>query len=86
MQRKCIANISDKRPSQANRSVPLNLDQATISPSRGPTYDQAYLNELKSSTPSVKPANVDPYDADMSMDVDSSDISTRSIDIFQGKF
>ncbi|KAJ2933384.1 hypothetical protein H1R20_g3695, partial [Candolleomyces eurysporus] len=64
-------------------SVPLDLDQATISPSRGPTYDQAYLNELKSSTPSARPANVDPYDADMSMDVDSGDISTRTIDVFQ---
>ncbi|KAF5389187.1 hypothetical protein D9757_003414 [Collybiopsis confluens] len=56
------------------RNIPDNLDQATISPSRhsGPTYDKAYLNELKKSTPSARaptPTTLDPYDADMSMDV-----------------
>ncbi|KAG7098864.1 hypothetical protein E1B28_000767 [Marasmius oreades] len=48
-------------------SIPQNLDQATISPSR-PTYDQAYLNELKASTPSARapaPAT-DPSDIDIS--------------------
>ncbi|KAG6905475.1 hypothetical protein DXG01_002492 [Tephrocybe rancida] len=59
-------------------SVALNLDKATIS-NRGPTYDKAYLNELKASTPSSRPPPVpDPYDADMSMDVD--EVSTMVID------
>ncbi|KAG5653109.1 hypothetical protein H0H81_002256 [Sphagnurus paluster] len=48
-------------------SVPLNLEQATIS---RPTYDQAYLNELKASTPSSRPPPVGEYDADITMDVD----------------
>ncbi|KAF8073909.1 nineteen complex-related protein 2-domain-containing protein [Lyophyllum atratum] len=59
-------------------SVPLNLEQATISPNRGPTYDQAYLKELKASTPSSRPPPVsDVYDADMSMDVE--EVSTMAM-------
>lgn len=57
-----------------NSNFPDNLDQATISPSRnGPTYDAAYLQELKKSTPSSRAppqTSVDPYDADMSMSTD----------------
>ncbi|KAI0283947.1 nineteen complex-related protein 2-domain-containing protein [Russula aff. rugulosa BPL654] len=39
------------------RTPPSNLDQASISPhtNRGPVYDEAYLNELKASTPSSRP-------------------------------
>ncbi|KAI9512388.1 nineteen complex-related protein 2-domain-containing protein [Russula earlei] len=38
-------------------TLPSNLDQASISPrtTRGPVYDEAYLNELKASTPSSRP-------------------------------
>ncbi|KAJ7244984.1 nineteen complex-related protein 2-domain-containing protein [Mycena haematopus] len=65
-------------------NILANLDQASISPHRGPTYDKAYLNELKASTPSSRaPVPVsDPYDADMSMDVGdiSADISMPSIE------
>ncbi|KXN82858.1 GC-rich sequence DNA-binding factor 2 [Leucoagaricus sp. SymC.cos] len=65
-------------------SVPLNLDRATISPSSGPKYDQAYLNELKANTPSARPAaNNDtvstPSDYDSSMqivDIDMEDSTT----------
>lgn len=62
------------------RNIPDSLDQATISPSRnGPTYDAAYLNELKKSTPSSRaPVPVDPYDADMSMDM-SMDLGDASV-------
>ncbi|KAJ7784341.1 nineteen complex-related protein 2-domain-containing protein [Mycena metata] len=61
-------------------NVPSNLDQASISPHRGPTYDQAYLNQLKASTPSSRAP--DPYDADMSMDLGdiSADISVQSVE------
>ncbi|KAK7005823.1 GC-rich sequence DNA-binding factor-like protein [Favolaschia claudopus] len=67
----------------SNIVVP-NLDQASISPYRGATYDQASLNELKASTPSSRaplPTN-DPYDADMSMDMGdvSADISMQGIE------
>ncbi|KAK0201965.1 nineteen complex-related protein 2-domain-containing protein [Desarmillaria ectypa] len=57
-----------------------NLDQATISPNRGPKYDQAYLNELKASNRRA-PAP-DPYDADMSMDLsmDAGDVCIQSVD------
>jgi GC-rich sequence DNA-binding factor len=39
------------------RRLPSNLDQASISThtTRGPVYDEAYLNELKASTPSSRP-------------------------------
>lgn len=51
-------------------SVALNLEKVTISQS-GPSYNEAYLKELKASTPSSRPPPVsDPYDADMSMNVD----------------
>ncbi|KAE9393862.1 hypothetical protein BT96DRAFT_978753 [Gymnopus androsaceus JB14] len=66
-------------------NIPDNLDQASISPSRnGPTYDEAYLNELKKSTPSSRaPVPTDPYDADMSMDItmDLEDVSALDISI-----
>ena len=40
--------------------------------STGPTYDAAYLSQLKASTPSARPPQpADSYDADVSMDVDS---------------
>ncbi|KAJ6462024.1 nineteen complex-related protein 2-domain-containing protein [Mycena vitilis] len=60
--------------------VPSSLDQASISPHRGPTYDKAYINQLKASTPSSRAP--DPYDADMSMDMGdmSADISMQDID------
>ncbi|THH09290.1 hypothetical protein EW146_g8722 [Bondarzewia mesenterica] len=52
--------------------IPSNLDQATIStqPGGGPVYDQAYLSELKASTPSARaprPPADDVYDVDVSM-------------------
>jgi GC-rich sequence DNA-binding factor len=63
----------------AYRNIPLNLDQATISPHRGPTYDQEYLRELKANTPTSRSVvATDPYDADMSMDVE--DVSMLSVD------
>ncbi|KAF9263422.1 hypothetical protein L218DRAFT_980230 [Marasmius fiardii PR-910] len=48
-------------------NIPQNLDQATISSSR-PAYDQAYLNQLKANTPSVRapPPVRAHYDADTS--------------------
>jgi Nineteen complex-related protein 2 len=68
------------------RIMPQSLDQATISTSNGgPRYDAAYLKELKASTPTSRPplpTNVDPYDADMSMDI--GDISVQSIDMDVG--
>jgi GC-rich sequence DNA-binding factor len=60
------------------RNLPASLDQANIS-NGTPSYNAAYLSELKASTPSSRrPPNNDPYDADMSMDV--GDISMQSID------
>ncbi|KAJ6621800.1 nineteen complex-related protein 2-domain-containing protein [Mycena sp. CBHHK59/15] len=75
-----------------SNNVPSNLDQASISTHRGPTYDQAYLNQLKASTPSSRAPlpSGDPYDADMSMDIGdmSADISMQSVetvDIFESE-
>ncbi|KAL1950433.1 hypothetical protein VTO73DRAFT_5557 [Trametes versicolor] len=49
--------------------------EPTITPrSTGPTYNAAYLNELKASTPNARPSlpqeDIVSYDADISMDVD----------------
>ncbi|TFK40869.1 nineteen complex-related protein 2-domain-containing protein [Crucibulum laeve] len=65
------SNLSRKLALGTHPAVSLNLEQATISPARGPTYDQAYLNQLKASTPTSRPPRPagGPYDADMSMDV-----------------
>jgi len=38
------------------RSIRLDLDEVTASPNNGPKYDQAYLDELKASTPSTRPS------------------------------
>lgn len=63
----------------ACRNVSFNLDQATISPHRGPTYDQEHLRELKANTPTSRSVvATDPYDADMSMDI--GDVSMMSAD------
>ncbi|KAF8171926.1 nineteen complex-related protein 2-domain-containing protein [Mycena galopus ATCC 62051] len=67
----------------SSNNVLSNLDQASISPHRGPTYDKAYLNELKASTPSSRaPVPSDPYDADMSVDFGdmSADVSMQSVE------
>jgi len=46
----------------------------------GPTYDKAYLSELKASTPSARPhVGDEPYDADISLD--PNDISTSFIEV-----
>jgi GC-rich sequence DNA-binding factor len=70
----------------AYRNIPLNLDQASISPHRGPTYNQEHLRELKANTPSSRSVvAADPYDADMSMDIgDASMMSVDSVDVFGG--
>ncbi|CAA7262911.1 unnamed protein product [Cyclocybe aegerita] len=62
-------------------TVPSSLDQATISTNDSPKYDAAYLEELKASTPSARPPpmNVDPYDADMSVDL--VDVSMQSAEM-----
>ncbi|KAJ3572963.1 hypothetical protein NP233_g2748 [Leucocoprinus birnbaumii] len=64
--------------------IPLNLNQASISPASGPKYDQAYLNELKAGTPSARPStNTDPitipdgHDSSMQiLDVEMEDTET----------
>ncbi|KAI0747373.1 nineteen complex-related protein 2-domain-containing protein [Fomes fomentarius] len=51
----------------------VNLETTITPKSTGPTYDAAYLSQLKANTPSARfplPAG-DSYDADISMDVDS---------------
>lgn len=51
----------------------VNLETTITPNSTGPTYDAAYLSQLKANTPSARfplPAG-DSYDADISMDVDS---------------
>jgi GC-rich sequence DNA-binding factor len=70
--------------------LPTDLDQASISArsNGGPMYDDAYLSELKASTPSSRPPLptpvLDPYNGDVSMDVsmDVSDVSMQSMDVY----
>jgi len=68
-------------------SVALNLDHSTISisPNRGPTYDQTYLNQLKASTPTSRPRLADDaYDADTSMNI--ADVSLGDMDVDIGRY
>lgn len=59
-------------------TVALN---SSISTSRGPTYDQTYLNQLKASTPTSRPRLADDaYDADTSMNIDVS-LNDMDVDI-----
>ncbi|KAF5360932.1 hypothetical protein D9756_004921 [Leucocoprinus leucothites] len=58
-------------------AIPSNLDQATITPSSGPRYDQAYLNELKASTPSARP----PTNNDTVSTPDEHDPSIQIVDV-----
>ncbi|KAE9393865.1 hypothetical protein BT96DRAFT_999053 [Gymnopus androsaceus JB14] len=63
-----------------------NLDQASISPSRnGPTYDEAYLNELKKSTPSSRapvPRRVVDLAEEFQASVSEVDQGTLKLQIF----
>ncbi|KAF7980000.1 hypothetical protein HWV62_40096 [Athelia sp. TMB] len=81
------SNLSQKLklgPSSAN--PPISLHQANIS-NGAPSYSAEHLSELKASTPSLRrPPIQDPYDADMSMDMDStadfSMVAMNSSDVF----
>ncbi|KII90784.1 hypothetical protein PLICRDRAFT_52485 [Plicaturopsis crispa FD-325 SS-3] len=74
-----------KHPASPGSLLPGSLDQASISPraNAGPTYDKAYLSELKASTPSSRPPppRDDSFDIDMSVD----DISFQSNDVFESE-
>ncbi|KAG2155910.1 GCFC-domain-containing protein [Suillus bovinus] len=64
--------------------LPVSLDQATITPrSNGaPVYDQAYLSQLKASTPSSRRTTVaEGYDADVSMDPGETSVETTEISV-----
>ncbi|KAJ8463892.1 hypothetical protein ONZ51_g9949 [Trametes cubensis] len=56
--------------------TPVPLGSTTAQRSTGPTYDAAYLNELKASTPTARPPipteDTVSYDADVPMDLDSA--------------
>ncbi|KAG2151320.1 GCFC-domain-containing protein [Suillus clintonianus] len=64
--------------------LPVSLDQATITPrSNGaPVYDQAYLSQLKASTPSSRRGPVtEGYDADVSMDPGETGLEATEISV-----
>ncbi|KAI0058268.1 hypothetical protein BV25DRAFT_1919473 [Artomyces pyxidatus] len=82
------SNLSRKLALGTHPASPANVstsDRATT-PARGPVYDKAYLSELKASTPTNRPpvtTKDDPYDADMSMDIDSvGDMTVEMTDVF----
>ncbi|KAL7280100.1 hypothetical protein ACG7TL_006515 [Trametes sanguinea] len=56
--------------------APAPFEPAITARSTGPTYDAAYLNELKASTPSARPSmladETTSQDADVLMDIDSA--------------
>ncbi|KAF8517432.1 nineteen complex-related protein 2-domain-containing protein [Hysterangium stoloniferum] len=60
-------------PSTPSGSLPLNLDQASISPrTAGPTYTKAYLDELKANTPSIRTTRQHDEDVDPDTSMDAS--------------
>ncbi|KAI8994209.1 nineteen complex-related protein 2-domain-containing protein [Trametes punicea] len=74
------------KKSNVSKKVSLRKDAPGVAPapfeppitqrSTGPTYDAAYLNELKASTPSARPPmppeETVSYEADVSMDLDAT--------------
>ena len=67
---KTATYVQSARTDNASRAAPSEIDIPQHS--SGPTYDAAYLSQLKASTPSARPSlPTDAYDADVSMDVDS---------------
>ncbi|KAH9851709.1 nineteen complex-related protein 2-domain-containing protein [Lenzites betulinus] len=56
--------------------TPAGFEPSITARSTGPTYDAAYLNELKASTPTARPSlpadSTVSYNADVSMDIDST--------------
>ncbi|KAG1872371.1 GCFC-domain-containing protein [Suillus subalutaceus] len=80
------SNLSQKLSLNARPAnvLPVSLDQATITPrSNGaPVYDQAYLSQLKASTPSSRRAPVaEGYDADVSMDPGETSMEATEISV-----
>ncbi|KAI0322031.1 nineteen complex-related protein 2-domain-containing protein [Amylostereum chailletii] len=68
-------------------NLPSDLDQANISAhtDRGPVYDQAYLSELKASTPSSRPRPPpdDTHDGDVAMDTSGmGDTTIETVNVF----
>ncbi|KAM6494395.1 Nineteen complex-related protein 2 domain containing protein [Amanita muscaria] len=59
-------------------AVSLNLESTTVSRSNGPTYDDAYLKELKASTPNARPVVVQ---AENEMSVDINEPPLRVLEI-----
>ena len=51
-----------------NSGVSLNIESTVISRNNGPTYDDAYLRELKASTPNARPV-VAATETEMSIDI-----------------
>jgi hypothetical protein len=82
------ANLLTICHSRIHRNIlPSSLDQASITSrsNGGPTYDNAYLSELKASTPTSRPplSNNLSYDADISMNFSDVSIqSIQSVDVF----
>lgn len=70
-----------------SRNPPISLHQANIS-NGAPSYSAEHLSELKASTPSSRrPPIQDPYDADMSMGMDTtadfSIAASESVDVIR---
>jgi GC-rich sequence DNA-binding factor len=71
---------------RSSRKVPMNLDQATISPAvTGPKYDADYLNQLKASTPTSRPPRIPDVDP-MAMDLDVASFEGTRVSFLLGYY
>jgi len=61
--------------------VTLDFENTVITQNHGPMYDDAYLKQLKASTPNARPI-VAPTDNDMSIDI--SETSLETLDVITG--
>lgn len=69
------------RLSMPDSAVSLNFESTVVTQNRGPTYDDAYLKELKASTPNARPI-VAPAENDLSIDI--SETTFQTLDVITG--
>lgn len=61
-----------------DRAASLNFENTVVIQNRGPTYDDAYLKELKASTPNARPI-VAPAESNMSIDISGATLQTLDV-------
>ena len=81
MQRKCHSSCGKGHLIMPDSAMSLDFESTVVAQNRGPTYDDAYLKELKASTPNARHI-VTPAEDDMSVDI--SETAFQTLDVITG--